>query len=132
MAIKYSTAARTAKMSALNSEIGASAKLRLYSGTRPASPAAAITGTLLAELTCNAGGFGTASGGQLTASAIASNAASGTGSASHFRLWKADGATAVIDGDVAVSGADLNLNNTSINTGQTVSVTSFVITENNG
>lgn len=131
MAIKYSTAARTAKMSALNTAIGAGAKLRIYAGTRPASPAAAITGVMLAELSCNAGGFGVASDGTLAASAIASSAASASGTATHFRLWKSDGLTAVIDGDVAALASDLNLNNTSINSGQTVSVTSFVITENN-
>jgi hypothetical protein len=34
-----------------------------------------------------------------------------------------------MDGDVSTAGADLNLNNTSIATGQTVSVTSFTVTD---
>lgn len=133
MAIKYSTAARNAKMDTLTTSIGTSAKLRIYSGTRPANPAAAITGTLLAELICSASAFAAASsGGVLTANAIASGTGAASGTATHFRLWKSDGTTAVVDGDVAISGADLNINNTSIASGQTVSVSSFALTENNG
>ena len=37
-----------------------------------------------------------------------------------------------MDGDVSTSGADLNLNNTSIATSQTVSVTSLTVTDGNG
>jgi len=137
MAIKLSTAARSARMDAtgLNAYIGASAQLKIFSGTRPANPAAAITGTLLATLTCNAGGFGTNSSGVLTASAITSGtgtAGAGAGTtATHFRMFKSDGTTVVMDGDVGISGSDLNLDNTSIATGQTVACSSFAITDGN-
>ena len=137
MAIKLSTAARSARMDAtgLNAYIGASAQLKIYSGTRPANPAAAITGTLLATLTCNAGGFGTESGGVLTASAITSGtgtAGAGAGTtATHFRMFKSDGTTVVMDFHVFISGSDLNLNNTSIATSQTVACSSFVSTDGN-
>lgn len=70
----------------------------------------------------------------LTLNAISSGtgtagAAGGT-TATWFRLWKTDGTTPVMDGTVGISGADLNLNNTSIATGQTVSVSAF--TDTNG
>ena len=133
MALKYSTTLRNAQLDAITTAVGTSGILRIYSGTRPANVAAAITGTLLAELVCNASAFAAAaSGGVLTANAISNDSsANASGTASHYRLFRSDGTTAVIDGDVSTSGADLNLDNTSITTGQVVSVTSFTITAAN-
>jgi hypothetical protein len=133
MALKYSTTLRNAQLDAITTAVGTSGILRIYSGTRPANVAAAITGTLLAELVCNASAFAAAaSGGVLTANAIANDSsANASGTASHYRLFQSNGTTAVIDGDVSTSGADLNLDNTSINSGQVVSITSFTITAGN-
>ena len=133
MALKYSTTLRNAQLDAITTAVGTSGILRIYSGTRPANVAAAISGTLLAECVCNASAFAAAaSGGVLTASAIADDSsANASGTASHYRLFRSDGTTAVIDGDVSTSGADLNLDNTSINSGQVVSITSFTITAGN-
>jgi hypothetical protein len=134
MAIKFDTTTRNAEMDAVTTRVGTSARLRVYNGTRPANPGTAITSqTMLVELTCNATAFApAASGGVLTANAISNGTAAATGTASWFRLFQSNGTTAIMDGDVATSGADLNLNNTSIATGQTVSVTSFTITDGNG
>ena len=131
MAIKQTTAVRNAQLDALNTQIGASARLRIYNGTRPANANTAITSqTMLVELTCNATAFAAAaSGGVLTANAISNGTAAATGTASWFRLWQSNGTTAIMDGDVSTSGADLNLNNTSIATGQTVSATAFTVTD---
>jgi hypothetical protein len=133
MALKYSTTLRNAQLDAITTAVGTSGILRIYSGTRPANVAAAITGTLLAECVCNASAFAAAaSGGVLTANAISNDSsANASGTASHYRLFRSDGTTAVIDGDVSTSGADLNLDNTSINSGQVVSITSFTITAGN-
>jgi hypothetical protein len=133
MALKYSTTLRNAQLDAITTAVGTSGILRIYSGSRPANVAAAITGTLLAECVCNASAFAAAaSGGVLTANAIANDSsANASGTASHYRLFQSNGTTAVIDGDVSTSGADLNLDNTSINSGQVVSITSFTITAGN-
>ncbi|MFN8745135.1 MAG: hypothetical protein ACK5ZN_09170 [Phycisphaerales bacterium] len=133
MAIKYDTTTRNAMLDALNTRIGTSAKVRIYNGTRPANVGTAITSqTMLVELTCNATAFAAAAAsGVLTANAISNGTAAATGTASWFRLFQSNGTTAIIDGDVGTSGSDLNLNNTSIATSQTVSVTSFAITEGN-
>lgn len=130
MALKYSTTVRTDRATSLNTDIGTSALLRIYSGTRPTSVGTALSGnTLLAELTGNGTSFGTAASGALTANAITSATAVATGTASFFRLFKSDGTTAVIDGDVAATGSDLNLaGGPGITTGQTVSVSSAVFT----
>lgn len=111
-----------------------SGKLRIYTGTQPATADTALSGnTLLAELTFGATAFGSASAGVSTANAITSDSsADATGTASWFRALKSDGTTAVFDGTVGTSGADLNLNSTAISAGATVSVSSFTYTENKG
>lgn len=133
MAVKYSTALRNAQLDAVTTAIGGSGKLRIYSGTRPANVAAAITGTLLAELTLNATFAPAASSGVLTANAITGDtSADATGTATHFRIFQSNGTTAVIDGDVGTSGSDLNLTSTSIVATEPVNVTSLTITRGNG
>lgn len=130
--LKYAVLAKNAKLDALATYAGASAKLRIYSGTKPTNPDTAISGTLLVELVCNATAFaGAASGGVLTANAISNGTAAGTGTATHFRLWKTNGTTPVLDGTVGTATSDLILDNTSINTGQVVSVSAFTVTEAN-
>jgi hypothetical protein len=133
MAIKFDTTTRNAEMDAVTTRVGTSARLRVYNGTRPANPGTAISSqTMIVELICNATAFApAASGGVLTANAITNGTAAANGTASWFRLFQSNGTTAIIDGDVGTSGSDLNLNNTSIATSQTVSVTSFAITEGN-
>jgi hypothetical protein len=130
MAIAYSTAIRNARMDAITTAAGASALLRIYDGTRPATGGTATT--LLAELTCNATFAPAASGGVLTLNAITQDSsANATGTATWFRIVKSDGTTHVLDGSVGTSGSDLNLTTTSIVATQPVSVSSFVLTEGN-
>lgn len=129
MALAYSTAVRNAMLDAITSAAGASALLRIYDGSRPATGGAATT--LLAELTCNATFAPGASSGVLTLNAITQDSsANATGTATWFRIVTS-GATFVLDGNVGTSGSDLNLTTTSIVSGQPVSVTSFTITEGN-
>ena len=130
--LKYSASLKNAKLDQITSKVGASGLLRIYDGSQPASPDTAVTSqTKLAELTTNASAFaGSASGGVLTANAVSSANAVASGTASWFRLCKSD-ATAVIDGTVGTSGTDLIIDNTSINSGQQVSVSSLTITSGN-
>lgn len=103
--------------------------LRIYSGTKPATPETAASGTLLAELRMNATAFGAASGGVITANAITGDSsADATGTAGWFRILKSDGTTALWDGDVSTSGADLNLNSIAISSGAAVDVTALTVT----
>lgn len=130
MAIKYSTSIIANRLASLNTDIGINAVIRIYNGTRPANVNTAVSGqTVLAGLVGNASAFGTVSAGALTANAITGDAsADATGTATWFRVFKADGTTACIDGDVSTAGADLNLSSVSITATQPVNVTSFVIT----
>lgn len=130
MALAFSSTVRNAMLDAITTQAGGSCKLRIYSGTRPATGGTATT--LLAELTCNATFAAGASGGVLTLNSITQDsAADATGTASWFRIVKSDGTTHILDGDVGTSGSDLNLNTTSIVLNGPVTVTSFTITAGN-
>lgn len=117
-------------LDAITTSAGASALLRIYDGSRPATGGTATT--LLAELTCNATFAAAASVGVLTLNAITQDSsANATGTASWFRIVKSDGTTHVLDGNVGTTGSDLNLTTTSIVATQPVSISSFAITEAN-
>lgn len=129
--LKYSASLKNAQQDAITTKLGANAVLNIYSGAQPANPDTAIGAqVLLASLACNATFAPAAAGGVLTLNAISSGtgtagAAGGT-AATWFRLTTS-GAVAHVDGTVGISGADLNLNNTNIATGQTVSITSATL-----
>jgi hypothetical protein len=135
MALAYKATIRQAMLDAITTGAGSTASLRFYSGTRPATNGA-IT-TLLATLACNAtfapAASGTVDGSPvtLTLNAITSANASNTGTATWFRIYKNDGTTFVMDGDVGTSGSDMNMTSVAFVSGQPVNVTSFVITEGN-
>lgn len=132
LALAYSTTLRNERLVRIqvNIDLGAGAGLfRIYDGTRPATCGTATT--LLAELTFTDPCAGAPSGGVLTFSAITADAsANATGTATWFRNVDSTG-TCVVDGNVGTSGSDLNLNSTSIATGQNVAVSSYTITEGN-
>jgi hypothetical protein len=59
--------------------------------------------------------------------------ADATGTAGHFRLYASDGVTVHAQGTVTATGGggDMTLDNTSIASGQAVTVTTFTITAGN-
>lgn len=108
--------------------------LDVYDGTQPVTGDTAIGAQVkLAHLTFNATAFGAGVAGVATANAITQDTtADATGTATWFRAYKTDGTTAVFDGSVGTSGANLNLNSVAISAGAAVSVTSFSMTESKG
>lgn len=129
MTIAYAAALRNTMADAITARAGGSAKLKIFSGTRPATGGSETT--KLAELTCNATFAPSASGGVLTLNAITSDSsADATGTATWFRI-ESSGGTHVLDGNVATSGSDLNISTTSIVSGAIVAVTGATITISN-
>lgn len=135
MTISCTTAVKNARLDAITTAAGNAALLRIYSGTPPANANAALSGnTLLAELTCGSPFAPAASGGVLTANAVTQDSsADATGTATFYRLYKADGTTVIEQGSATVTGGggDLQLNTTSIVAGGPVAVTSYVHNEGN-
>jgi len=105
--------------------------IQIRSGTQPANANTAASGTLLVTLTFAATAFAPAgaTGGQATANAIGSANAVASGTASWFRALKSDGTTAVFDGSVGTSAADLILSTVALTSGGSVSVSSFTYTQ---
>ena len=127
--LKTSIVARNAELNAL-APLANSGKLRIYDRTQPATPETAVsTQTLLAELTLNATAFGAAASGVITANAITADSdADATGAATWYRVLKSDGTTALWDGSVGTSSADLVMNSAAIQIHAQVSVTSLTYT----
>jgi hypothetical protein len=125
--LKYSNGTRNAQQNGLITYAGTGALINIYAGSQPANANTAISGqTLLVTLTVT-GSFGTDSNGTITVSTVTNGTAVATGTGSFFRITKSDTTTVVMDGSVATSDADLVLNNTSIATGQVVSISAGTI-----
>lgn len=130
MAIRLPAALRTARAQEIVDRAGTGARIRIYTGSQPA-PDAAATGTLLAELTIT-GALGTITNGVLTLGSITGDsAADATGTAGWFRIVNSAGSVNVLDGSASGSGGggDMILNSTSVVAGQTVNITSAVLTD---
>jgi len=101
----------------------------ILDGTQPATGDTAITTqNVLVSLTFNATAFGSTSAGVMTANSITSGTAGATGTAAWFRCYESNHTTALMDGSVGTSSANLILPTTTINSGQTVTCSSFVHT----
>lgn len=109
--------------------------LEIWTGAQPALDGS-LTGTKLAKLAFGATAFGSATttGGTATATAnsITSATASATGTAGYFALLASNDSTVIMTGSVGTSGADLNMNSTSITSGASVSCSSFALTQSQG
>lgn len=133
MTLTIANSVRTARNDVLVDSLDAGSgagTIKIYSGSRPATPGDAITGTLLATITCADPAFGSSSSGAATLSDPASVNAVATGIASHFRAADSDG-TAKFDGSVTATGGggDLTLGTVSITSGLAVDITGGTITE---
>ena len=104
--------------------------LYIYDGTRPTNANTAVGSQhLLATLRFAATGIATSVNGVLTAGTITQT---GTNAATYTATWyrsvQSDNSTVICDGEVGTSGCDCNLSSTSIVSGGTCSITSFVHT----
>lgn len=129
MAFQFSTAARNAALDSIETAIGVSPTLEIRSGTVPANCAAADSGTVLATMSLPSDWLAAASSGVKSLSGTWQDlSADTTGTAGHFRI-KAS-ATCHIQGTVTITGGggDMTLDNTSIATGQQITITAFSIT----
>lgn len=134
MALQYSVTVRNAQLDAVETTVGTAPLLRIYSGSAPANCAAAASGTLLAEMTLPSDWMAAASSGSKALSGTwQDSSANATGTAGHFRLYDSGGTTCHAQGTVTATGGggDMTLDNTSIASAQSVTITSFTITAGN-
>lgn len=134
MALKLSAAVRNAMLDAIETAVGINAVLKIRSGTVPADVATADAGTVLASLTLPSDWMAAASGGAKAKAGTWEDAsADATGTAAHWRLYASDGTTAHAQGTVTATGGggDMEVNNTSLASGQPFTVTGFTLTAGN-
>lgn len=134
MTIQRSTAARNATLDAMEVAVGTSAVLKIRTGAQPANCAAADSGTVLATITLPSDWMAAASGGSKAKSGTwQDTSADATGTAAHYRLYASDGTTCHEQGSVTATGGggDLTLDNVSIATAQSVTITGWTWTDGN-
>lgn len=128
MATKLTNAVASTLANAITTAVGTSGRCKIYSGSAPATADTAVTGTLLVDVPLSATAFGSASNGVITLNGVPLTvAASASGTAGYFRITTSGG-TAILQGDVGTSGAQLNLNTTTITSGVNVTITSGTVT----
>lgn len=124
-----------AGLDAICALVTASATIRISSGAQPATTLTAESGTQLST-GCAFGATpfpastsGTSDGNATaTANAIANDTnAAASGTAGYFRV-RTTTPTVIFQGNVGTSGADMNLNTTTITAGDTIAITSFKVT----
>lgn len=132
MAIQLSTTVRNARLDTIESTISTAPILRIYTGSAPADCATAASGTLLAEITLPSDWMAAASSGAKAKSGTwTDSSANATGTAGYFRIWDSSATTCHIQGTCGIGTGDLQLDNTSIASGQSVTVSTFTLTDAN-
>jgi hypothetical protein len=127
MTLQYSTTIRNNKLDQVESTVGTSAVLKIFSGAQPANCAAADPSGLLVTITLPSDWMNGASTGTKTKLGTWSAAASGAGTAASWRIYASDGTTCGLQGNTT----DMTFDNTSIASSQTVTVTAFTLTAGN-
>lgn len=128
---QFSVPVRNAMLDAIETTIGATPKLRILTGAKPANCAAAQTGTLLAEMALPADFMANASAGVKGLSGSWSVAVTTAGTAGHYRIVDSTGTTCHEQGTIGTSGQDMNMTSVALTVGQVAVVTSKNITAGN-
>jgi len=132
MAVQLSTTVRNARLNSIETTIGTSAVVKIFTGSPPANCAAADSGTMLATLSLPSDYFNAASSGSMTKLGTWTVAsASNTGTAGYFRMYDSTAATCHVQGTVGTSGADMIVNTTSVVSGQSFTINTFTLTDAN-
>lgn len=134
MALQLSELCRNARLNAIETEAGASAILKLRSGAQPANCAAADSGTVVATLNLPADWMAAAASGAKALSGTWEDlSADASGTVAHFRLYKSDGTTCVVQGSVTITGGggDMTLDNNVVVAAQKITITGFTLTDGN-
>lgn len=134
MPLQLSVNVRNAQLDAIETAIGATAVLRMYTGAAPASCAAASTGTQLISATLPADWMAAAASGSKALLGTWSDAsADASGDAGYFRIFESTGTTCHVQGTITASGGggDLTLASVTIAATETVTVTAFTLTAGN-
>lgn len=131
MTIQFSTGLRNALLDQIETTIGTSAVMKIFTGSQPANCATGDSGTLLVVFSLASDWAAAASGGtKAFNNTPISGTAGTTGTAGYYRIYDSGTSTCHEQGAIGTSTAtaDATIDNTSIVTGQTVQITAFTKT----
>lgn len=132
MPIQLSVTVRNARLDAIETAVGTSALLRVFSGSPPANCAAADSGTLIAEMNLPSDWMAAAASG---AKAIAGTwqdlSCNNSGTVGHFRIYNTAGSTCHLQGTAGTSGTDMIVDTAAPAAGQSFTVSTFTLTDAN-
>lgn len=132
--LQFAASVRNSRLNDIETFIGASPMFRIYTGAIPGSVSGANSGTLLVEAQLPSDWMGAAtSGSKQKAGTWQDASACATGTAGYFRIYDPAAASTWIQGNVGGtgSGSALELDNTSITSGQQVTINTFTLTDGN-
>ena len=131
------TEVQNVRLDAIDTAIGVSGSLRVFTGAQPANCTLANSGTLLAHIVLPNPAMAVASAGTMAKSGTWQDASADGGSTStpgHFRIYNSqvtmDGTTCMLQGSCAIGSGDINFDGT-ITAGQSVTINTFTLTEGN-
>jgi len=137
MAIQLKVECRNARLDAIEVYGSTSCAMRIYTGAQPADCITANAGTLLVDINLPADWMNAAATGSKAKSASAWSAAASGGAGAtpgHFRIYNSqatkDQTTCFIQGSCAIGSGDINFDGT-ITSGQTVTISTFTLTDAN-
>jgi hypothetical protein len=134
MTIQLAVSTRNARLEALETDIGVSPVFKIFTGPLPADCATANSGTTLMTITLSSDFASAASAGTKNFTDFPmSHAASATGIAGYFRLYKSDGTTCMMQGNVTLvgGGGNITINETNMLSGNNYDVSSFALGDQN-
>jgi hypothetical protein len=99
--IQFSVSARNAALAGIETTVGTSPKLRLFSGSRPANCAAASTGTMLVEMSLPSDWLEAPSDGTVLKKGTWSGTAGAAGTVGYYRIFDTAGTTCHEQGTVS-------------------------------
>lgn len=131
MALQESVTVRNARLDAIETAVGTAPLFRIYTGAAPVDCATAASGTKLVEITLPSDWLANAASGSKAKSGAWSVAAIATGTAGYWRIYDSAGTNCHLQGTCGQGTGDVSLDNTSIVSGQTVTISTFTLSAAN-
>lgn len=127
MSMQFSVDVRNARLAAFAAAVGPSPRLCILTGDKPASCAAAETGTLLCEIKLPEAWLSEPADGAVSLAGDWTGTAVGAGDAGYFRIVDHAGKCH----QQGLVGGQMTLDSVTLAIGQTVTVTGYQVTDGN-
>lgn len=131
MAVQLSATVRNARLDAIETTVGTAPKLHVRSGAQPADCATVDSGTDLCPITLPSDWLAAASAGTKAKSGTWSATVTNAGTAGHFRIKESTDTTTHMQGSCGQGTGDLSFDNSVLAAGQTVTISTFTLTDGN-